>query len=492
MHNKTLTELRNGLKDREFSSVEITQHFLNRISQLDSTYNSFITVTAEQALTQAAAADEQLAKGEAPALCGVPMAHKDIFCTDGVRTSCGSKMLDTFVPPYNATVVDNFSAAGAVVLGKTNMDEFAMGSSNETSYYGPVKNPWQTQCVPGGSSGGSASAIAARLTPAATATDTGGSIRQPAALCGITGLKPTYGRVSRWGMIAFASSLDQGGPMARSAEDAALLLNTMASFDDKDSTSLERPVPDYTATLNTDIAGLTIGIPKEYFSEGLNPAVEQAVQHALKEYEALGANIKEITLPHSHLSVPAYYVIAPAEASANLSRFDGVRYGHRCADPVNLEDLYKRSRAEGFGDEVKRRILVGAYCLSAGYYDAYYKKAQQVRRLIQQDFTSAFEQVDVIMGPTCPNPAFEFGAKGNDPVAMYLEDIYTIATNLAGLPGMSIPCGLVDGKPAGLQLIGNYFDEARMLNIAHRFQQASDWHQLAPPNIEITSSGAAS
>ena len=484
MHNKTLTELSKGLRSGEFSSVELTHHFLNRIDQLDGVYNSFITVTAEQALAQAAAADQQLAKGNTPVLCGVPMAHKDIFCTEGVRTSCGSRMLDTFVPPYNATVVENFAAAGAVVLGKTNMDEFAMGSSNETSYYGPVKNPWQTQCVPGGSSGGSAAAIAARLTPAATATDTGGSIRQPAALCGITGLKPTYGRVSRWGMIAFASSLDQGGPMARSAEDVAVLLNTMASFDDKDSTCLERPVPDYTATLNAKLDGLTIGVPEQYFGDGLNPAVERAVQDALREYENLGATIKNISLPHSNLSVPAYYVIAPAEASANLSRFDGVRYGHRCDNPQDLEDLYKRSRAEGFGDEVKRRILVGAYCLSAGYYDAYYKKALQVRRLIQQDFVAAFKQVDIIMGPTCPNPAFEFGSKGSDPVAMYLEDIYTIATNLAGLPGMSIPCGLVDDKPVGLQLIGNYFDEARMLNIAHRFQQHTDWHQLTPPDLE--------
>ena len=492
MHNKTLTELGQGLRRREFSSVELTRHFLKRINQFDTAYNSFITVTEAQALAQAAVADQRLAKDNAPALCGIPMAHKDIFCTAGVRTSCGSKMLDTFVPPYDATVVENFAAAGAVVLGKTNMDEFAMGSSNETSFYGPVKNPWDTRCVPGGSSGGSAAAIAARLTPAATATDTGGSIRQPAALCGITGLKPTYGRVSRWGMIAFASSLDQGGPMARSAEDIALLLNTMASFDAKDSTSLERSIPDYTAELNTPLDGLTIGVPTEYFSDGLNPHVEQAVRDALAEYEKLGASIKDISLPHSHLSVPAYYVIAPAEASANLSRFDGVRYGHRCKDPVDLEDLYKRSRAEGFGDEVKRRILVGAYCLSAGYYDAYYNKALQVRRLIKQDFTAAFEQVDVIMGPTCPNPAFEFGSKGSDPVAMYLEDIYTIATNLAGLPGMSIPCGLADNKPVGLQLIGNYFDESRMLNIAHRFQQATDWHQLAPPNLDELEQEAAS
>jgi aspartyl-tRNA(Asn)/glutamyl-tRNA(Gln) amidotransferase subunit A len=480
MHNKTLAELKTGLNNGDFSSVELTGHFLDRIKTLDKNYNSFISVTEASAIAQARQCDERLAAGDAPALCGLPIAHKDIFCTEGVRTSCGSRMLDNFVPPYSATVVENFETAGMVVLGKTNMDEFAMGSSNETSYYGPVKNPWHTDCVPGGSSGGSAAAIAARLTPVATATDTGGSIRQPAALCGITGLKPTYGRVSRWGMIAFASSLDQGGPMARNAEDAAMLLNVMAGFDSKDSTSVERDVPDYTAALNQGIAGLTIGIPKEYFDEGLNPATEQAVRHALAELEKQGAKLKEISLPHSQLSVPAYYVIAPAEASANLSRFDGARYGYRCKDPVDLRDMYMRSRAEGFGDEVKRRILVGAYCLSAGYYDAYYNKAMQVRRLIKNDFDQAFNEVDIIAGPTCPNPAFEFGAKGDNPVAMYLEDIYTIAANLAGLPAMSLPCGLVDHKPVGLQLIGNYFEEARMLNVAHRYQQHSDWHQRAP------------
>ncbi len=484
MHNKTLAELRTGLANGDFSSAELTQHFIGRIDTLDKGFNSFVSVCKESALRQAAQADKHIAAGDAPSLCGLPIAHKDIFCTQGIRTSCGSLMLDNFIPPYNATVVANFAAAGAVVLGKTNMDEFAMGSSNETSYYGPVRNPWDITCVPGGSSGGSATAVAARMVPAATATDTGGSIRQPAALCGITGLKPTYGRVSRWGMIAFASSLDQGGPMARTAEDIALLLNVMASFDPKDSTSLDRPIPDYTATLNADIAGLTIGIPTEYFEAGLNPATEQAVREALKELENLGANLKEISLPHSHLSVPAYYVIAPAEASANLSRFDGVRYGYRCENPADLRDMYMRSRAEGFGNEVKRRILVGAYCLSAGYYDAYYNKAMQVRRLIKEDFVTAFADVDLIAGPTCPNPAFKFGAKGDNPVAMYLEDIYTIATNLAGLPGMSVPCGLVDDKPVGLQLIGNYFDEARMLNVAHRYQQVSDWHQRCAPGIE--------
>ncbi len=483
MHNLTIAELIKGLQSKEFSSVELTQHFLNRIGSLNPAYNAVITVTAEQALKAAAEADIRLAAGNAPALCGVPILHKDIFCTNGVRTSCGSKMLDNFIPPYNATVVENFEQAGAVVLGKTNMDEFAMGSSNETSFYGPVKNPWATDCVPGGSSGGSAAAVAARLAPGATATDTGGSIRQPAALCGISGIKPTYGRVSRWGMVAFASSLDQGGPMARTAEDCALLLNCMASYDDKDSTCIDREVPDYTATLDGSVKGLRIGVPKEYFSEGLDAGIEEAVRAALANLEAQGAELVEISLPNSGLSVPAYYVIAPAEASANLSRFDGSRYGYRCEDPKDLLDMYSRSRSEGFGKEVQRRILIGTYCLSAGYYDAYYGKAQQVRKLIQQDFDRAFESVDLIMGPTCPSPAFKFGAKSDDPVAMYLEDIYTVATNLAGLPGMSIPCGMADNKPVGLQIIGNYFDEARMLNVAHQYQQATDWHDLAPEGV---------
>jgi aspartyl-tRNA(Asn)/glutamyl-tRNA(Gln) amidotransferase subunit A len=469
MHNLTIAELIKGLQSKKFSSVELTQHFLNRIGSLNPTYNAVITVTAEQALKAAAAADKRLAAGNAPALCGVPMLHKDIFCTNGVRTSCGSKMLDNFIPPYNATVVENFETAGAVVLGKTNMDEF----------------PWDTDCVPGGSSGGSAAAVAARLAPGATATDTGGSIRQPAALCGITGLKPTYGRVSRWGMIAFASSLDQGGPMARTAEDCAIMLSCMASFDDKDSTCIDREVPDYSASLGNNIKGLRIGVPREYFSEGLNPGTEKAVRAALTELEAQGAKLVEISLPNTGLSVPAYYVIAPAEASANLSRFDGVKYGYRCEDPKDLQDLYNRTRAEGFGEEVQRRILIGTYCLSAGYYEAYYGKAQQVRQLIQQDFEKAFETVDVIMGPTCPSPAFKFGSKGDDPVAMYLEDIYTIATNLAGLPGMSVPCGMVDNKPVGLQIIGNYFDEARMLNIAHQYQQATNWHDQAPEGVAL-------
>lgn len=484
MHNLTIAELVAGLRSKTFTSVELTQHFLARIANLNADYNAVITVTAEQALAAAAAADKRLAAGNASALCGVPMLHKDIFCTNGVRTSCGSKMLDNFVPPYDATVVENFARDGAVILGKTNMDEFAMGSSNETSYYGPVKNPWALDCVPGGSSGGSAAAVAARLAPGATATDTGGSIRQPAALCGISGIKPTYGRVSRWGMIAFASSLDQGGPMARTAEDCAIMLSCMASYDEKDSTSVDQPVPDYSSTLNRPIKGLKIGVPKEYFSEGLHPGTEAAVRQALADLVAQGAELVDISLPNSALSVPAYYVIAPAEASANLSRFDGVRYGYRCDEPKDLQDMYCRTRGEGFGEEVQRRILIGTYCLSAGYYDAYYGKAQQVRQLIQQDFTRAFAQVDVIMGPTCPSPAFKFGSKGDDPVAMYLEDIYTIATNLAGLPGMSIPCGMVEDKPVGLQIIGNYFDEALMLNVAHQFQQATDWHNLAPASIQ--------
>ncbi|KUJ83271.1 Asp-tRNA(Asn)/Glu-tRNA(Gln) amidotransferase GatCAB subunit A [Microbulbifer flavimaris] len=479
MHQLTIADIIKGLRERQFSSTEITRHLLERIQQQDERYNSFITVTADEALQQAAAADERLAAGDAPAMCGVPIAHKDIFCTSGVRTSCGSRMLDNFVPPYDAAVVESFERAGAVSLGKTNMDEFAMGSSNETSFYGPVKNPWDTNRVPGGSSGGSAAAVAAQLCPGATATDTGGSIRQPAALTNTTGIKPTYGRVSRWGMIAFASSLDQGGPIARSAEDAALMLSVMADSDPRDSTNLQRPSDDFTRDLDQSIQGLRIGVPREYLAEGLNSDTDERVQEALREYEKLGAELVEISLPHTQLAVPAYYVIAPAEASANLSRFDGVRYGHRCENPADLRDLYMRSRGEGFGEEVQRRILVGTYALSAGYYDAYYNKAQQVRRLIKQDFVKAFEQVDVIMGPTAPSPAFKLGEKRADPVSMYLEDIYTIAVNLAGLPAMSLPCGTVDGLPVGLQIIGNYLDEARMLNVAHQYQQATDWHKAS-------------
>ena len=484
MHKYTIAQLVKGLQNKDFSSVELTQHYLERIARLDGAYNSYITVTGDIALQQAAAADQRLAAGSAPALCGVPIAHKDIFCTTGVRTSCASKMLDKFIAPYNATIVENYLQAGTVMLGKTNMDEFAMGSSNETSWYGPVKNPWAIDSVPGGSSGGSAAAVAAQLAPASTASDTGGSIRQPAAFCGLTGIKPTYGRVSRWGMIAYASSLDQAGVIARTAEDAALLLNTMASYDAKDSTCIEREVPDYTAELNKPLTGLRIGVPKEYFGEGLNAGVAACVEAAIKTYQSLGASIHSISLPHTHLAVPSYYVIAPAEASANLSRFDGVRYGHRCEAPKDLMDLYLRSRSEGFGDEVKRRILVGTYALSAGYYDAYYSKAQKVRRLIKQDFVDAFAGVDLVLGPTAPSPAFKFGEKTTDPVAMYLEDIYTLSTNLAGLPGLSLPCGFVDGKPVGLQLIGNYFAEAQLLNAAHQFQQATDFHQQTAPGIE--------
>mgnify|MGYP000367810504 FL=1 len=485
MFNKTVKELSLGLAQGEFSSVELTQHYLDRIKEKDSAINSFITVTEENALNEAKAADKSRAEGKASDWTGIPFAHKDIFCTEGVKTTCGSKMLDNFIAPYDATIVSNFKTAGAVCLGKTNMDEFAMGSSNETSYFGKVINPWsdKEQLVPGGSSGGSAAAVAARLTPIATATDTGGSIRQPASLCGLTGLKPTYGRVSRYGMIAFASSLDQAGPMARTAEDAAMMLNLMAGHDAKDSTSIIKDVPDYTANLNNTIDGLRIGLPKEFFNEHLSPELQSILQDSIKQLESQGATFKEISLPHSHLSVPAYYVIAPAECSANLSRFDGVRYGYRCEDPKDLMDLYQRSRTEGFGDEVKRRILIGAYALSAGYYDAYYNKAQQVRRLIKNDFVSAFEDIDVILSPTSPSPAFGFDSKGDDPVKMYLEDIFTISTNLAGLPGMSLPAGLINGLPIGMQLIGNYFEESKLLNVAHRFQTATDWHTLAPKNI---------
>ena len=484
MHNRTIAEHAQALRNKEYSSVELTRHFLDRIHRLDGRLNSFVTVVDEQALSTAAQADERLRKGGAGPLAGVPFAHKDIFCTQGVKTSCGSKMLDNFIAPYDATCVAKLKAAGTVMLGKTNMDEFAMGSSNETSHYGPVHNPWDLAAVPGGSSGGSAAAVAARLAPGASGTDTGGSIRQPAALCGITGIKPTYGRVSRYGMIAFASSLDQGGPMARTAEDCALLLGAMAGFDPRDSTSVEQAVPDYTATLNDAIAGLKIGLPKEYFGEGLDAKVAKVIEAAIQEFRNLGAEVVEVSLPNTALAVPTYYVVAPAEASSNLARYDGVRFGHRCAAPKDLLDLYKRSRGEGFGAEVKRRIMIGTYVLSAGYYDAYYLKAQQLRKLISEDFKQAFQSVDVIMGPASPTVAFNLGEKVDDPVTMYLSDIYTIAVNLAGLPGMSIPAGLVGKRPVGLQLIGNYFAEARLLNIAHRYQQATDWHARCPEGFE--------
>ena len=480
MHEKTIAELSLGLKNKEFSSQELTQAFLARVEKLDPELNAFITVTEDMALNSAKAADALLAKGEAGPLTGIPIAQKDIFCTKGVCSSCGSKMLDNFISPYDATVVERFNQAGAVMLGKLNMDEFAMGSSNETSFYGPVKNPWDTGTVPGGSSGGSAAAVAGRLVPGATGTDTGGSIRQPAAFCGITGLKPTYGLVSRWGMIAFASSLDQAGPMARTAEDCALMLQAMAGFDPKDSTCVDRAVPDYSASLGNSLEGLRIGLPKEFFGEGLDPEIARLIHDAVDEYRKLGATVKDISLPNMHLSGPAYYVVAPAECSSNLARLDGVRYGYRCSEPKDLKDLYMRSRGEGFGAEVKRRILIGTYALSAGYYDAYYLKAQKIRRLISEDFKRAYEEVDVIMGPTSPSVAFRFGEKSADPIAMYLSDIYTIAVNLAGLPGMSIPVGFSGKLPVGMQIIGNYFSEAQLLNVAHRYQQATDWHRRSP------------
>ncbi len=485
MHHMTLTELAKGLKAGDFSSRELTASLLDRIERLDGDINSFITVTRDQALSAADAADQTRAKGDSRPLAGLPLAIKDIFCTQGIRTSCGSKMLDNFQAPYNATVVEKLEAAGMISLGKTNMDEFAMGSSNESSFYGPVKNPWDRTAVPGGSSGGSAAAIAAGLAPAALGTDTGGSIRQPAAFCGITGLKPTYGRVSRYGMIAFASSLDQGGPMARSAEDCAHLLGAIAGHDLRDSTSVARVVPDYLAELDAPLDGLKIGLPKEYFGDGLDAEVESAIREAIRVYESLGAKVCEVSLPHTHLAVPAYYVIAPAEASSNLSRYDGVRFGHRCENPVDLEDLYKRTRAEGFGDEVKRRILIGTHTLSEGFFDAYYRKAQQVRRLIRQDFLDAFEEVDVLMGPAAPTPAFDLGAK-KDPVSMYLQDIYTIAINLAGIPGISVPAGFAGKRPIGLQILGQHFAESQLLNVAHQFQQATDWHRRHPTDQETT------
>ena len=485
MINAGLKELSQALAAKKISSVELSSLFLDRIERLNPDLNAFVTVDREKSLKMAADADARIAAGTAGALTGIPVAQKDIFCAEGWTTTCGSKMLANFVAPYDATVIEKLHAqAGMVSLGKTNMDEFAMGSSNETSYFGPVKNPWDRSRVPGGSSGGSAAAVAARLAPIATGTDTGGSIRQPAGLCNLTGLKPTYGVVSRYGMIAYASSLDQGGPMAQSAEDCALLLNAMAGFDPRDSTSLERPVEDYARDLDKPLAGLRIGLPKEFFAAGCDAGVMAAVQAAIKEYEKLGATVVDVSLPNSHLSVPAYYVIAPAEASSNLSRYDGVRYGYRAPEYGNLDDMYMKTRAQGFGAEVKRRILIGAYVLSHGYYDAYYLQAQRIRRLIANDFVEAFKSCDVIMGPTSPTTAFRLGEKSADPVQMYLSDIYTIAVNLAGLPGMSVPCGFADGLPVGLQLIGNYFDEARLLGVAHRYQMATDWHRRLPGGID--------
>ncbi len=483
MHNKTITELAQSLRDKDISSVELTQSYLDRIKQYTS-LNSYITVTEKQALADAHAADKRLKSGDVTLLTGIPIAQKDIFCTDGIKTSCGSKMLDNFVAPYNATVIEKFNTAGAVMLGKLNMDEFAMGSSNETSFYGHVQNPWDNNAVAGGSSGGSAAAVAARLAVAATGTDTGGSIRQPASFCGITGLKPTYGRVSRYGMIAYASSLDQGGTMTRSAEDSAILLQAMAGFDEKDSTSANEFVPDYRENLNQPLKGLKIGLPKEFFSAELDANIAATILTAVDEYKKLGAEIKEISMPMLKYAIPTYYVIASAECSANLSRFDGVRYGHRCDNPEDLNDLYTRSRGEAFGAEVKRRILMGTYALSAGYYDAYYIKAQKTRRLIAEEFKKALSEVDVLMSPVTPSTAFGIGEKTSDPVQMYLADIYTIAINLAGLPAMSVPAGFVDKKPVGLQIIGHYFKEAQLLNVAHQYQQVTNWHQQTPKGFE--------
>ena len=480
MHTQTLAELRRGLEQGEFTSVELTQALLDRIGEHGPDLNAFITVTGEQALASAAKADADRAAGSGGALCGLPIVHKDIFCMRDVLTTCGSRMLENFVSPYDATIVERLADAGAVVLGKANMDEFAMGSSNETSFYGPVKNPWDLERAPGGSSGGSAAAVAARLAPAATATDTGGSIRQPAALTGTLGIKPTYGRVSRYGMIAFASSLDQAGVITRSAEDAAMLLGVMAGFDERDSTSIDHPVPDYVAGLGQSIDGLRVGIVRQHFDEGLDEATGNAVREALAVLEAQGATLTEVDLPNLDYCVPTYYVVAPAECSSNLSRFDGVRFGHRAENPEDLLDLYCRSRGEGFGAEVKRRIMTGTYVLSAGYYDAYYLKAQKVRQLISDDFRKAFEGVDVIAGPTTPTPAFRLGDKTDDPITMYLNDIYTIGANLAGLPGLSAPCGLVDGLPVGLHLVGPHWAEEAILRTAHQYQQQTDWHTLGP------------
>jgi aspartyl-tRNA(Asn)/glutamyl-tRNA(Gln) amidotransferase subunit A len=493
MHTKTIKELSALLQSKQVSATELAQSYLDRIGKSD--LNAFLHVDAGLTLEQAKEADARIAKGDTTPLTGVPIAHKDIFVTRGWRSTAGSKMLAGYVSPFDATVVEQFRKAGMVTLGKLNCDEFAMGSSNENSAFGPVKNPWDRTAIPGGSSGGSAAAIAARLAPAVTATDTGGSIRQPASLCGVTGIKPTYGRCSRFGMIAFASSLDQAGPMAQTAEDCALLLNAMHGFDERDSTSLQRPNEDFTRDLGKPLSGLRIGLPREYFGEGLAADVEAAVRGALKEYEKLGATLVDISLPKTELSIPVYYIIAPAEASSNLSRFDGVRYGHRAKDFYDpnskvsaLEQMYRKTRAEGFGDEVKRRILTGAYVLSHGYYDAYYLQAQKIRRLIADDFQRAFTQCDVIMGPVSPTVAWDIGAKADDPLANYLADIFTLSTSLAGLPGMSIPCGFGQGekngrRPVGLQIIGNYFNEAKLLNVAHQFQQATDWHRRMPEGV---------
>ena len=484
MINLSLKELSEGLKQKKFSSVELTQFFLNRLDLHNSSINAFITIDKDKSLAMAKHSDEIIKEGNQDYLTGIPIAQKDIFCAEGWKTSCGSKMLDNFIAPYDSTVISKFNAVGAVNLGKTNMDEFAMGSSNETSFYGNVKNPWDIKTVPGGSSGGSAAAVAGRLAPAATATDTGGSIRQPASLCGLTGLKPTYGLVSRYGMIAFASSLDQAGPMCHTAEDCAAMMNVMSGHDPKDSTSIQRAKENYLTGISDPIKGLKIGVPKEFFSEGLDPEVEKIIERGINEYKKLGAEIVEISLPNNHLSIPVYYVIAPAEASSNLSRYDGVRYGYRTKEYDDLMEMYCKTREEGFGEEVKRRIMIGTYVLSAGYYDAYYLKAQKIRRLISEDFKKAFENCDVILGPSAPSVAFPIGDKKEDPLKMYMQDVYTISTNLAGLPGLSMPAGLMNNLPVGIQLIGNYFTEAKLLNIANIFQMNTDWHNLSPEEFK--------
>ena len=484
MYKSTLAQLSIALESKKISSEELTRLYIERCNKHNNSLNCFITITEEEALKKARRADKKRASGDYSLLTGIPIAQKDIFCTNGIKTTCGSKMLDNFVAPYDATLIKKMNDAGFIMLGKTNMDEFAMGSSNETSFYGPVKNPWDNCRVPGGSSGGSASAVAARLSPAATGTDTGGSIRQPSSFCGITGLKPTYGRVSRYGMVAFASSLDQGGPMTQTAEDAALIMNIIAGFDEHDSTSTEKPTDNYTEKLNNSIKGLKIGLPKQYFDENLDNNVAGVIENGLKELEKLGAKCVDVELPHTELSIPAYYVVAPAECSSNLSRYDGVRFGHRCKEPKDLSDLYCRSRQEGFGKEVKRRIMTGTYVLSAGYYDAYYIKAQKIRQIISNDFQNVFKNVDIIAGPTTTGVAFKLNEKLNDPISMYLSDLYTVSVNLAGLPAISVPSGFINKLPVGMQLIGNYFQESLLMNVAHQYQKVTDWHQKIPQAYE--------
>tara|TARA_B100001105_G_scaffold154737_1_gene124266 strand:+ start:409 stop:1863 length:1455 start_codon:yes stop_codon:yes gene_type:complete len=484
MYKSTLAQLSIALESKKISSEELTRLYIERCNKHNNSLNCFITITEEEALKKARQADKKRASGDYNLLTGIPIAQKDIFCTNGTRTTCGSKMLDNFVAPYDATLIKKMNDAGLIMLGKTNMGEFAMGSSNETSFYGPVKNPWDDCRVPGGSSGGSASAVAARLSPAATGTDTGGSIRQPSSFCGITGLKPTYGRVSRYGMVAFASSLDQGGPMTQTAEDAALIMNIIAGFDEHDSTSTEKPTDNYTEKLNNSIKGLKIGLPKQYFDESLDNNVAEVIENGLKELEKLGAKCVDVELPHTELSIPAYYVVAPAECSSNLSRYDGVRFGHRCKEPKDLSDLYCRSRQEGFGKEVKRRIMTGTYVLSAGYYDAYYIKAQKIRQIISNDFQNVFKNVDIIAGPTTTGVAFKLNEKLNDPISMYLSDLYTVSVNLAGLPAISVPSGFINKLPVGMQLIGNYFQESLLMNVAHQYQKVTDWHQKIPQAYE--------